>query len=215
MLRNIISNDFFTITCLISLVIITITKLIAPKRFDYFTLIIANNKYLKIYSREQKFLNVFDSLLFINLILSLTVFCLIVLRHTTETTNISVNLLFKIAFGIGVFSLIKVLLERLISSILEIDKLITPYLFQKISYKNYLGLFLLPINALLVFTQNSSINIFYIIITVLITTYIIGIITSFKTHQNLIKHNFLYFILYLCTLEISPCIILYKVFIAK
>ena len=44
------------------MVIIASAKLVAPKRFADFVFIIGNFKYLKIYSRDQKFLDKFDAL---------------------------------------------------------------------------------------------------------------------------------------------------------
>lgn len=215
MLRNIVSNELFTVLLVIGIVIVAIAKLMAPKRFDDFILVLGNNKYLKIYAREQKFLDKFDGLLFTNLILSLSVFYFIIYQHFTETAFVSVNLLFKLAIGIAALILIKVLVERLIASLFEIDALIDQYLFQKITYKNYLGIFLLPINALLLYTLEPTLTLFYVIIILLLIVNIIGIISSFKTHQSLIKNNLFYFILYLCALEIAPYIILFKVFFIK
>jgi hypothetical protein len=215
MLRNIVSNELFTVLLVISLIIVAIAKLASPKRFDDFILVIGNDKYLKIYSREQKFFDNFDALLFSNLILSVSVFCFIILRFIEETRKIPINNMFKLAVGIAIFVLIKVLLERLIGSLFEIDKLTDLYLFQKITYKNYLGILLLPINALLLFTFQPTLNIIYGIIILLLSINVIGLISSLKSHQSLIKNNLFYFILYLCALEIAPYIILYKVFISK
>jgi len=215
MLRNIVSNELFTVLLVISLIIVAIAKLVSPKRFGDFILVIGNDKYLKIYSREQKFFDNFDALLFSNLILSVSVFCLIIFRFTEETSKIPINSMFKLSVGIAIFVLIKVLLERLIGSLFEIDKLTDLYLFQKITYKNYLGILLLPINALLLFTFQPTLNIIYGIIILLLSINVIGLISSLKSHQSLIKNNLFYFILYLCALEIAPYIILYKVFISK
>lgn len=215
MFRHIVSNELFTILLVIGLIIVAIAKLTSPKRFDDFILVLINDKYLKIYSRDQKFFDKFDALLFTNLILSVSVFCFIVYKQFTETHSLSSNTMFKLTFSIGVFILIKVLIERLIGSLFEIDKLVDQYLFQKISFKNYLGLLLLPINALLLYSFQPTIPIIYGIISLLLVVSIIGIISSVKTHNSLIKNNLFYFILYLCTLEIAPYIILYKVFIAK
>ena len=215
MLRNIVSNELFTVLLVISLIIVAIAKLVSPKRFDDFILVIGNDKYLKIYSREQKFFDNFDALLFSNLILSVSVFCLIIFRFTEETSKVPINSMFKLSLGIAIFVLIKVLLERLIGSLFEIDKLTDLYLFQKITYKNYLGILLLPINALLLFTFQPTLNIIYGIIILLLSINVIGLISSLKSHQSLIKNNLFYFILYLCALEIAPYIILYKVFISK
>ncbi|WP_136480377.1 DUF4271 domain-containing protein [Cognatitamlana onchidii] len=215
MLRDIISNELFTVLLVISLVIIAIAKLVAPKRFDDFILVLGNDRYLKIYSRDQKFFDNFDALLFSNLIISVSVFCFIVYRFTNDTTRLPINGMFKFAVGIAIFILIKVLLERLIGSLFEIDKLTDLYLFQKITFKNYLGVVLLPINALLLFTLEPTINLIYAIVILLLIVNIIGLLSSLKTNQSLIKNNLFYFILYLCALEIAPYIILYKVFVTK
>ncbi len=214
MYRDIVSNELFTILIIASLTIIAVAKLVAPKRFDDFIYVLGNSKYLKIYARDQKFLDKFDALLFSNLIISASIFSYLVYQYTTDTKIISINILFKLVFGIGTFILIKVLIERLLASLFDIDKLIDKYLFQKISYKNYLGLLLLPINALLIFSVKPTLPIIYVIVTILLIINIMGVITSFKTHQNTIKNNLFYFILYLCALEIAPYIILYKVFIS-
>ena len=213
MIRNVYSTELFTILLVVCLVIIALAKLKSPKRFEDFLYVLGNSKYLKIYSREQKFFDTFDALLFGNLILCLAVFSFIIYQNTFDIKDIDINILFKLTTGISAFILIKVLIERLIGSLFEIDKLIDEYLFQKISYKNYLGLLLLPINAILLFSFQDSLNLVYVFIGLLLIVNIIGLITSFKTHQNSIKNNLFYFILYLCALEIAPYIILYKVFI--
>ena len=215
MLRDTVSNDFYTIVLVLGIFIIAIAKLVSPKRFDDFVSVLGNSKYIKIYSREQKFLDKFDALLFINLILSTSLFSFIMYQYFTKTSTISVDLMIKISFGICVFILIKVLFERLIGSLLDIDTAIDQYLFQKISYKNFLGILLIPINAILIYSFSPTMLFFYIFFSLLFAVIITGLITSLKTHQTLIKHNVFYFILYLCALEIAPFIILYKVFISK
>lgn len=215
MIRDTISHDFYTIILVLGILIIAIAKLTSPKRFDDFISVLGNSKYIKIYSREQKFLDKFDALLFLNLILSISLFSFIMYQYFTQTKSLSVDLMIKLSFSICVFILIKVLFERLIGSLLEIDTAIDQYLFQKISYKNFLGILLIPINAILIFSFSPTILFFYIAFALLLIVIIIGLITSLKTHQTLIKHNIFYFILYLCTLEIAPFIILYKVYISK
>ena len=215
MLRDIISNDFFTILLMVGLFIVAAAKVASPKRFNDFIAVLGNSKYLKIYSREQKFFDKFDALLFTNLIISVSLFAFITYKFFTETNIISPDVMFKISFGICVYILIKVLVERLIGSLFEMDVMIDQYLFQKISYKNYLGVILIPVNALLLYSFKPTLTFFYITVMLLFIVILIGLFTSFKAHQNLIKYNFFYFILYLCALEIAPCIILYKAIISK
>ena len=138
MLRHIESNELFTILMVVGLVFIALAKLVSPKRFDDFVFVLGNSKYLKIYAKEQKFFDKFDALLFVNLVLSSAVFLFLTYRTINYNIDPSVNIMFKLAIGIGAFFLIKVLFERLIGSLFDIDKLMDDYLFQKITYKNYL-----------------------------------------------------------------------------
>ena len=214
MLRNVPTYELFTIIIVVSLLFITLAKSLYPKRFNDFVSVVGNSNYLKIYLREQKFFDKFDALLFINLILSITIFSFICVHYDSVLLNPSIDDLFKLFVGIGIFVLIKVLLERLIGSLFEIDKLIDAYLFQKISYKNFLGLLLFPINVFLIFSFKPNLTIIYIIIIILFIINVSGLVTTIKTNQILIKQNLFYFILYLCALEIAPYIIIYKVFIS-
>ncbi len=213
MLREIISTEWYTILFVLCLSILAMAKYIFSSRFNDFLWLVGKSKYLKIYAREQKFIDQFDAFLFLNLVISLSIFFF--LGHSTFVGGISFNigLFIKILLGIGAIILIKVLLERLIGSLFGIDTLIDSYLFQKTSYKNFSGLLLLPINILLVFTIPLSINLFYVIIGLLFIINLMGFITSIKTHQKTILNNIFYFILYLCALEIAPYVILYKLFI--
>ena len=210
MLRDVTSNELFTILIGIGIVFIALAKLLHPKRFNDFVFILGDFKYLKIYAREQKFLDGFDGLLFVNLIISSSIFILIIYQLILGEIDVSISLVFNLVVGIGIFVLIKVLIERLIGSLFEIDVLIDQYLFQKISYKNFIGVILLPVNALLIYSFTASTKIVFAILFFLFIISVIGLITSFKAHQNLIKKNFFYFILYLCALEIAPYLIIYK-----
>ena len=211
MLRDVNPTEIFTVLIVVGLTFIAIAKALFPKRFDDFILILGNFKYLKVYAREQKFLDRFDALLFINLLFSVSIFCVICYESFIGNIIVSFSLIFKLVFAIGIFILIKVLVERLLGSLFEIDSLIDHYLFQKISYKNFIGLVLLPINVLLLYAITPSAQIIYAVLLLLFVITLIGLITSFKSYQSLIKNNLFYFILYLCALEIAPYVILYKV----
>ncbi|MDU8884953.1 DUF4271 domain-containing protein [Yeosuana sp. MJ-SS3] len=215
MLRDIASNEIFTVLIILGLFFIASAKLLSPKRFDEFVLVLGNSKYLKIYSREQKFLDMFDALLFVNLIISITVFIFLVYQNLVENINPSTGLLLKLIFGLGIFILIKVLIERLVGSLFDMDSIIDQYLFQKISYKNFIGIILIPINALLIYSFNANKIVVFIVIGILFCISIMGLITSIKSYQSLIKNNLFYFILYLCALEIAPYLVLYKVISAN
>lgn len=211
MLREIISNEWLTILFVLCFCILAYVKATFSNRFSDFLWVIGNSKYLKIYSRDQKFIDQFDALLFLNLIISSALFFFIWYNTFFESIAFDLILFLKFLLGIGAIILIKVLLERLVGSLFEIDSLIDSYVFQKTNYKNYIGLVLLPINILLIFAVYPSKTILYIVISLLFLINLVGFVTSFKMHQKLILNNLFYFILYLCALEIAPYIILYEV----
>jgi hypothetical protein len=212
MLREFITHEWFTILCIASIFFITVAKYSFSLRFNDFLLVLGNSKYLKIYSREQKFIDTFDGLLFVNLVIGLSIFIHIAYSNIVAPLTFDIFTFLKLLFAVSVVLLIKILIERLISSLFEIDKIIDSYLFQKTTFKNFSGLILLFANLLLLFSIDDVSDIaIYTVIALVFLINIIGFITSFKNHQKLIFSNFFYFLLYLCALEIGPYVILYKV----
>ncbi|WP_250433260.1 DUF4271 domain-containing protein [Hanstruepera flava] len=209
MLREVISNDLFTIAIIMGLVFVTISKAMYPKRFNEFVAVLGNSKYLKIYARDQKFFDLYDALLFANYCVALSVFGIIIFNQVIGPIVMTPFFLLKLVLAIAILIVMKILIERLLGSVFEIEFLTDNYLFQKITYKNFIGLVLIPINSLLVFTVPISNVLIYILLGLVLLIFCIGILTTVKTHQNLIKQNLFYFILYLCALEIAPYIILY------
>ncbi|TYA53012.1 DUF4271 domain-containing protein [Formosa maritima] len=213
MLRPETSNDLFIILIVVSLIFIALAKLLFEKRFNHFASVLINSSYLNVFSRDQKFLDLFDGLLFLNQIFSVSIFIFISYNFLVDPLEVSPSFIFNLVIAIGIFILIKVLIERLIGSLFNIDNLIDRYLFQKTSYKNFLGLILTPINIILLFSITPNKYLIFSIIIILFFINSIGLLTSFKSNLNLIKREIFYFILYLCALEIGPYIILYKVII--
>ena len=210
MLRETVTNEWFTIFIVIALIFLTLSKFLFARRFEDFLAVIGNSKYLKIYARDQKFVDGFDSFLFINLVISVSIFSFLAYTEFINPSDFDLFQFFKILFGISALMLIKVLLERLIGSLFEIDALIDSYLFQKTTYRNYIGLILLPVNILLIYAFSPTKIIIYIVLSIILIVNLIGFITSLKNHQKTLLNNFFYFILYLCALEIGPYLILYR-----
>ena len=210
MLREVVSNEWFTIFIVFCLLILAIAKLSFSKRFNEYIGVIGNSKYLKIYGRDQKFIDQFDALLFINLVISISIFSLLSYSTLISELSFDIFLYLKIVLAIGAVLLIKVLIERLIGSLFDLDEIMDVYVFQKTNYRNYIGLILLPINVILIYGIQPNPIIIYSIIGILIIVLLSGFFTTFKSYQKLFLGNLFYFILYLCALEIGPYIILYK-----
>ncbi|MEH1006272.1 DUF4271 domain-containing protein [Winogradskyella sp. ECml5-4] len=210
-MRNFITYEWFTIFTIVGLLSIVAAKFVNTLRFNDFLYVIGNSKYLKIYTKDQKFIDQFDSFLFINLALSFSIF--IYFAYSTFISPIPFELIafLKLLFAVSTIIIIKTLIERLIGSLFEIDSLIDHYLFQKTTFKNYSGIVFLIANLFLLYT-NIPLEITLISAFSLVCLInVIGFLTSFKTYQKLINLNFFYFLLYLCALEIGPYILLFKV----
>jgi hypothetical protein len=210
MLRETVSNEWFTVFIVLGLVFLTLSKFLSSRRFDDFLAVIGSSKYLKIYARDQKFIDAFDTFLFLNLVISVSIFSFLMYSEFVNPAEFDLIQFFKLLFGVGALVLIKVLLERLIGSLFEIDALIDSYLFQKTTYKNYIGLILLPVNILLIYSFSPSKPIIFSVLGLIFLINLIGFITTFKNHQKTLLNNLFYFILYLCALEIGPYLILYR-----
>ncbi|WP_452229250.1 MULTISPECIES: DUF4271 domain-containing protein [unclassified Lacinutrix] len=213
MLREIISNEIFTILLVLCLVLVATAKVLFTKRFNDFVYILGNFRYLKVYSREIKAIDGFDALLFINLLISSSIFSVLMYQSFVGEIEDIPTFLIKVFIGIAVIILAKTSIERLLGSLFDVETILDFYVFQKMSYKNFIGLLLIPVNFILLFSVTPSPIILQILGLVFLLINCISIAASYKTYQSLIKSNLLYFILYLCTLEISPYLVLYKLFI--
>lgn len=213
MIREVISYEWFTVFMVLGLSLITMAKVLFTNRFLDFIGVLGNSKYLKLYTKDQKFIDFFDGLLFLNLAIGLSVFGYFSYLTLVPTEIFELDVFLKILLGITGISLIKILIERLVGSLFEIDKLIDSYLFQKTSYKNFNGFVLLITNTLLLYIINPTKNIIIGIVALLVLINLIGFMTSFKNHQKTVTNNLFYFILYLCALEIGPYLILYKIIV--
>lgn len=210
MLRQIAENETFTILLMLCLFLVTVSKLLFSNRFSSFLELTTNFKYIRAYSKNQGFFDFFDALLFCNLVAGITIFSYLGFNYFSSSTIDVNNFLFKFGFVIAIVILIKVLIERLTSSYLDVEDIIANYLFYKISYRNFIGLLLIPINFIVVFGIPINQTLIFICLGILFLINSIGIFSFVREHQNQLIPNIFYFILYLCALEISPYIILYK-----
>ena len=212
MLRDVLFNDWYTIIIVVSLALIVSAKLLNVNRFSDFLKLIGNSNYLRIYFKDHKFLDPFDILLFLNFCINAVLIG--ILTYSIFVDNIELNwqlfLRFLLIFIGSV--LLKILVELGLGSLFDIKKLFHSYVFQQVSFLNFLGVILVPLNSLLIFgaPNNRSVLVGILIISGLIL--FIGFIRSIKFYQKQLINNFFYFILYLCTLEFGPYILICKLF---
>ena len=206
MLRDYILFDGFTIIILLNIIIVTIAKTLNNSKFKQFLFLYLNNSFLKFSSKNNSFLSSFNSLLNINYIISLSVYISILFSFNLYGFNNNFELsVFLTTFLVLVaFIYTKYLIEILVGWAFNINKFIISFNLQKNSFNKLIGLIMILLNSLAIYSFPNSITFIKISIFFVISLYLIGLYKVIRLNDNLILSNMFYFILYLCTLEIVP-----------
>jgi hypothetical protein len=211
--RTISSNDWVTIVFLLILLLLAFSKKIYSEDFFDFSRIFISNKYFTSHKRTISVLNLFSFILFIgqSLIISLGVYYLINFSNLILIKTEGYLLFIQIFVAYNILIGVKYLTEKIIGEVFNISTFLDNYVFYKITYKNFLAILVLPI--LFIFTYGGvNTPIFgYLFLAVWAVANILVLSKYYSKNQKLVFGNWFYFILYLCTLEIAPYFILYKV----
>ena len=208
--RIIESLDWVTLIMVGCILIIAILKIIYPKRFDDFIKLPVSNNYFLAKGKSEELRHPFSILLFVIQIISIALF---VNLFFLEKGKANMILFLKILFVVFVFIIVKTSIEKMIGAIFSIEKLIDHYIYEKLSYRNFLSLLLIITNLIFYFSIKPDLNILLILTGILFLGNMLILSYSYKNYRSLIFSNLFYFLLYICALEISPYLILYKAFI--
>jgi hypothetical protein len=207
------SQDWITILLVACIVIFTIVKIGYPLRFQEFLKLPVTNKYFFVFGKNDPLYHLFNILLFIPqaICVSLLLYKAIVWKYPMAL-NKEPFLFIKLMASFVVFVILKIALEKVIGITFNMQHIVGQYVYQKLSYRNLMSvLFLITLFILVYITPiNKEIIIVFCLLIGCLNA--VALFYSYKTNGKLILSNLFYFILYLCALEISPYIILYKVF---
>lgn len=208
-LRVIENKDWATILFVISFATIAMTKSAFENRFADFAKLIYSDKYTNIYKDSSNLKSGFTISLFFVQIISLAFFiqlCLAFFGYASKTDWI---LYIQIITFLLFFVFSKYLIEKIIATAFDIEEFVEQFNLQKVTFRTYIGLFILPINIILFYYDSISRNIFILLISIILIVNILTYLVSIKNHQNIIFGKLFYFILYLCALEIAPYYFMY------
>jgi len=210
-LRNSTTSDWVTGIIILCLVLLTTAKLINGQRFNELFLLPVTNKYFLVHGKNKTIFSTFNNLLLVVQILSFALFIFLLIKNFGNELNVSDGLLYlQIVFAYGLFIGMKFYIEKIIGNLFSFDAQLETYLYQKLTFRNLMGIFLLGINILFLYAlPQSRISLIIIIVSIVVIN-LISLFYSYRTNEKFIMNHFFYFILYLCALEISPYLILYK-----
>ena len=206
------SKDWATLLFVLAFAIIAITKSVYENRFGDFMNLIFSDKYSKVYRDGSHLKGSFTISLFIVQIISIAFFIQLALSFFGYGSKTDLILYIQIFTVLIFFVLSKYLIEKIIATAFNIEDFMEHFNLQKVTYRTYIGLFILPINIILFYYDTISRNILLIIIAIILIINVLTYFISIKKYQNLIFSKLFYFILYLCALEIAPYFFMFFIF---
>jgi hypothetical protein len=203
------NKDWATLLFVLSFAIIAITKSISESRFGDFANLLFSDKYNKVYRDSSQIKSGFTISLFFVQIISLAFFIQLSLNLFGYASKTDWILYIQLTTFLIFFILAKYLIEKIIATAFNIEEFMEQFNLRKVTYRTYIGLFILPINIILFYYDTIPKIIPIITISIVLISNILTYIASIKNYQNLIFGKLFYFILYLCALEIAPYFFMY------
>jgi hypothetical protein len=187
MLREVQFNDLYTTIIVACLAIIVGAKYLKPQRFIDILRLLGNSNYLRIYFKDHKFLDPFDIILFLNFCLNGMLISLLAYIQLVKKIDIDIVLFLKLSVVFGAVVLVKILIELGIGYLFDIQKIFHSYVFQQVSFFNFLGIILLPLNSLLIFGVPNNRFLLTFILSISGLILLIGMLKSIKFYQKLLN----------------------------
>jgi hypothetical protein len=191
---------------------IAVTKSVFENRFADFVRLVFSDKYTKIYRDSSHLRSGFTVSLFFVQVISFAFFIQLSLSYFGHASKTDWVLYIQIVTFLIFFILSKYLVEKIIATVFNIEDFVEQFNLQKVTYRTYIGLFILPINIILFYSDSISKNIPLLMIFIILSVNIVTYFISIKNYQKLIFSKLFYFILYLCALEIAPYYFMYFLF---
>jgi|SRR5690625_980132 len=195
------------------LLVLAILKSRQTDRFYNFLRILATDKFFRESHKNPKTLfDAFTKSLFVvqAIVFSLVIHLMLVQWKVLEDMSFLVYL--QILLLYMVFVVGKYLIERMLGVLFSLEEVLREYVFFKISSKNFMALVIIPFLLLIVYTLPQNIFLHQVLILLWLLLNIVFLGYYYYKNSKLISGNLYYIILYLCTFEIAPYYLLFKVF---
>ncbi|ABQ03590.1 DUF4271 domain-containing protein [Flavobacterium johnsoniae] len=207
--RIIENKDWATALFVLTFAVVAMTKSAYETRFTEFSKLIFSDKYAKIYRDNSHMKSSFTVGLFFVQVISFAFFIQLTMNIFGQASKTDWILFIQIATFLLYFILAKYLIEKIVAASFNIDDFVELFNLQKVTYRTYIGVLILPINAILFYYDNIPTIVPFAIIGISLCISLYSYFISIKTYQNVIIGKLFYFILYLCALEIAPYYFLY------
>ncbi len=207
--RVIEQKDWAFVLFLLALVMIGVVRNNFENRFSDFMRLFFSDKYAKIYKDGSLIMSWFTVILFIVQLIVFSFFIQILLTFYGFGTRTDWVIFVQIFTFLTIFVLSKFLFEKIIATTFDIEDFVEQYNMFKVSYRSYFAVLLIPFCVLCFYNVNIPDWIYYGVILTFLLMNVLVYAKLLKIYQTLLIGNLIYFILYLCTLEIAPYYFIY------
>ncbi len=216
--KHVTARDFILpIFLLAMLAYVTWLRYVFAKELgENITVLLNSNLGQQIYRDREFSANIFKLLTFVNFAFSAGVFMFLLARLNNVPMpfqNAAFNIAVAIA-GVALLYLLKGLLYRIIGVSFKLTNALQFYRFNSLVIYHLLGIGMLPLIILGAFAE-APVNEWAIIGTLILLglAMLIRIVKGFAALRLVSRFHLMYFLLYICGLEIAPILIAIKVFL--
>lgn len=207
--KNIASLDWTALVLVLGLVILTLGKYWFQGRFFNFLALPFNDKYIVLYSKKGRLASWFHIMMTLFQLINFSLFIFLVQRvFLAAPENGSLAVFFIIVGSVLGFQILKATLQHIKGFVFNTQELILEAIYCKVTYLNYSSLIMFLVNVILVHVLKDSKTVIYTALALILSINAIGLIKLLKTYEKVVVAHLFYFILYLCTLEIAPLVVI-------
>ena len=208
-LRTFEHYEWATAIFTFSFVLIAINRTIYNSKYHDFIRLFFSGKYLKFLKDVEYFSNFFTFSMFLIQLFSLAFFILLWFDQIGLLNKFLFFDFLRAFTAILYFILGKMLIEKIIANVFSIDTFFNHFNMIRTKYQSYIGLLLIVPVTVLYYQNEHTLIPLYLLALIIFMGYIWSYFRAVKLHQKQIIQKSFYFILYLCTLEIIPCFLVY------
>jgi hypothetical protein len=209
------SADWITVFFLVVLILISVLQFNFNERFSkLFSLIYSDKYYTDFIKTRPLNFNIFHSIFFFVVLFNISMLLFFVFR-TYKASFYDGDLSFFIKLNMAVFSFfsLRYLIGRMIAGIFNLSEEQSYFTFLKMSNLCLLSVLIFPFLILTNYTTglfHKFLISFTLIASVTMTLFRYFVVIK---NEKLGFNNLFYLFLYLCALELSPLIVVYKLFV--
>lgn len=215
--RSIQSCDLLTLAYVLIFFLIVFTRLKFPKKFSALSTSFFSKTFFVDYATElSATISVFKITLFIiqNLVFSILMYNFYI-AHSQNTVG-DFLLFFQIFGGISLFLVFQYFLGLLIAKVFNFTELYKSIHALKFSYLKVISFLLLPFLLFQNYGLYHDKNLVSVIIALFfVVLMLLRFVLVVVQNNKILFERLYYFIVYLCTLEIVPLLIVYKLLVNK